>query len=461
MKRLLITFALLALTAGSVLAEEVVTFEMLDSPVPNTWIDAATSFDGSRIVGNFGGSLWMYENGAWTYVGEGHPLSSAIGMSADGTAFINAADGEDGIRYPAIWREADGWTPSLLPGIPGYDSCDNSVGSGYGLNQDGSIAVGLGWNACEGTAFMWTPGGGTQDIGPVRASEISADGSVIVGFEHHLTYGYRQPVYWRNEGGVVTGPFPIGLEDCLGEAFDVSFDGSVICGEYNDGTWATSQAFTYTEADGITLLGTVEGLENHASSATAMSEDGKIVGMSGEGGPWGFQQAFIKFADQPMQYLWAYLQSIGAVIPDGVYPIYVVDLSGDGSLLVGVWQDDFWNQGMFLVRFQDDVANEDIDETPGQTLPTAFNLAPNLPNPFNPQTSIAFALPRGEQVRLDIFDAAGRLVRTLVDENRAAGEHTVIWDGTDDGGNGVASGTYVYKLQTDTFVRARSMTLLK
>ncbi len=138
-----------------------------------------------------------------------------------------------------------------------------------------------------------------------------------------------------------------------------------------------------------------------------------------------------------------------------------MDLSGDGSLLVGVWQDDFWNQGMFLVRFEDIVANEDDDQAPGQALPTAFNLAQNYPNPFNPQTSIAFALPRGEQVRLDIFDAAGRLVRTLVDENRGAGEHTVVWNGTDNAGNGMPSGTYVYKLQTESFVRARSMTLLK
>ena len=134
-------------------------------------------------------------------------------------------------------------------------------------------------------------------------------------------------------------PIPIGLEDCLGEAFDVSFDGSIVCGEYNDGTWATkpSQAFIFTEADGITLLGTVEGIENHESSASAISEDGKIVGMSSEGGPWGFQQAFIEFPGKPMQYLWGlpHRHRRGHSAPAST-PIYVLDLSGDGSLLVGV-----------------------------------------------------------------------------------------------------------------------------
>ena len=62
MKRLLITLGLLAFAAaGSVQAEEVVTFEMLEQPVAGTWIDASTTFDGSRIAGNFGGRLWMYE----------------------------------------------------------------------------------------------------------------------------------------------------------------------------------------------------------------------------------------------------------------------------------------------------------------------------------------------------------------------------------------------------------------
>lgn len=64
------------------------------------------------------------------------------------------------------------------------------------------------------------------------------------------------------------------------------------------------------------------------------------------------------------------------------------------------------------------------------------------PNPFNPRTTLAFALAHEQQVTLRIYDAAGRLVRTLVDAVRPGGEQSVAWDGTDDGGVELASGVY-------------------
>jgi hypothetical protein len=101
-------------------------------------------------------------------------------------------------------------------------------------------------------------------------------------------------------------------------------------------------------------------------------------------------------------------------------------------------------------------------ELPGDQLPAArLALEQNYPNPFNPQTAISFSLPRSEAVRLDIVDLQGRLVRTLVDEVRAEGAHTVIWDGTRQDGRRVASGTYVYRLTTDARVLNRTLVLVK
>jgi hypothetical protein len=65
-----------------------------------------------------------------------------------------------------------------------------------------------------------------------------------------------------------------------------------------------------------------------------------------------------------------------------------------------------------------------------------------FPNPFNPRTTLAFELVGEQDVILRIHDAAGRLVRTLLHESRAAGEHTVSWDGKDDAGQTLASGVY-------------------
>ena len=68
------------------------------------------------------------------------------------------------------------------------------------------------------------------------------------------------------------------------------------------------------------------------------------------------------------------------------------------------------------------------------------------PNPFANRTSPGYVLPAPGIVRLSIFDASGRLVRTLVDGSQAAGTHSTEWDGTDRNGTPVRSGAYLYKL---------------
>lgn len=88
----------------------------------------------------------------------------------------------------------------------------------------------------------------------------------------------------------------------------------------------------------------------------------------------------------------------------------------------------------------------DDDTVPGAARPQAFALRTPTPNPFNPRTTIAFELPRTAPVSIDLFDARGRRVRTLVDGERAAGEHRVIWDGADDEGRGVSSGVYFVRM---------------
>lgn len=89
-------------------------------------------------------------------------------------------------------------------------------------------------------------------------------------------------------------------------------------------------------------------------------------------------------------------------------------------------------------------------------------LRQNAPNPFNPSTTIAFALPRQEAVDLTIHDLRGRVVRRLLTAaSLPAGAHEVVWDGRDDAGAAVASGTYLCALRTPTVRETRTMALLK
>jgi len=95
------------------------------------------------------------------------------------------------------------------------------------------------------------------------------------------------------------------------------------------------------------------------------------------------------------------------------------------------------------------------------TLPKEYALFQNYPNPFNPSTVIKFTLPANAHVELTIYNLLGKKVRTLVTSDLAAGDHSVTWDGLDEIGDGVASGMYLYRLQTGSFVASRKMILMR
>jgi len=96
-----------------------------------------------------------------------------------------------------------------------------------------------------------------------------------------------------------------------------------------------------------------------------------------------------------------------------------------------------------------------------ETLPDLFRLEQNYPNPFNPTTTIPFVLPERGHVRLAIFNVMGQRLWLLVDGERPAGAHEVVWDGRDENGTPAASGTFFYRLQTGASTRVRRMLLLR
>jgi len=107
---------------------------------------------------------------------------------------------------------------------------------------------------------------------------------------------------------------------------------------------------------------------------------------------------------------------------------------------------------------------DDVAGGPG--LPRSFALSQNFPNPFNPSTAIRYSIaPSGNResvaTSLRIYDTRGREVRTLVAEAKRPGEYTVQWDGADDRGVRLASGTYIYRLQAGNDSSTRKMVIDK
>ncbi len=93
---------------------------------------------------------------------------------------------------------------------------------------------------------------------------------------------------------------------------------------------------------------------------------------------------------------------------------------------------------------------------PENALPTRPALGANYPNPFNPLTSIPFELPRPGHIKLEIFDAAGRHITTLLDEQRPTGRHLAVFDGSR-----LSSGVYFYRLSAQSYSQTRKMLLVK
>jgi len=94
-------------------------------------------------------------------------------------------------------------------------------------------------------------------------------------------------------------------------------------------------------------------------------------------------------------------------------------------------------------------------------IPAEFFLAQNYPNPFNPTTLISFGLPKDSDIKVEVFNLLGQRVKTLLSGQEKAGYKTIIWDGTNESGKGVASGVYFYKVDAGAFHDSRKMTLLR
>jgi hypothetical protein len=101
-----------------------------------------------------------------------------------------------------------------------------------------------------------------------------------------------------------------------------------------------------------------------------------------------------------------------------------------------------------------------LESDENEIIPISFNLK-NYPNPFNPSTTINFSIQSNTDVELTIFNIKGQKVKTLIDRNFEKGEHSVIWDGSDETGNSVSSGIYLYRLKTKYNQKMNRMLLLK
>ncbi len=131
-----------------------------------------------------------------------------------------------------------------------------------------------------------------------------------------------------------------------------------------------------------------------------------------------------------------------------------------GWYCIAVWRSDcFGGIGNGSYRLN---IHSGASATPDQpTIPAATGIVGIHPNPFNPQTRIAFDLASNATVRLAVYDLQGALVRTLVSAALSAGSHEATWDGRDNDGRALASGTYLARLEADGMQQTQKLVLMK
>ncbi|NQT27907.1 T9SS type A sorting domain-containing protein [candidate division KSB1 bacterium] len=118
-----------------------------------------------------------------------------------------------------------------------------------------------------------------------------------------------------------------------------------------------------------------------------------------------------------------------------------------------------WMSDIYAKRYFGDFPDTDVPDSPDDN-PFQFTMDQNYPNPFNPSTEIAYTLTSSQDVNLVVYDVSGRHVKTLVQAEQAVGPHMILWDGTNVLGDQVASGVYLYRIETEGMHQTRRMILI-
>ena len=374
-----LTMCLLSLSACAVSAAAAVTFDLLDPPGEDRVIDGALSDDGATLAVVSDGRYhrWTREGG-FEDLGAGHALATAVGISGDGGTVCGAVSADDGARKPAV-RDRDGrWTS--LAGVSG--SGGDKAGAAFDANADGSVVVGLAWDGERPAAFRWTPGGGAEllpDSGAgARATAVNGRGTVAAGFDVDPRTGSRRPARWvAGRLDLLAGP------DHVGEVTDVDATGRRYCGQVDD------RAFYRDDELGLVILGALDSGSGDRSRAMALTAGGVVVGWSGDPA-WGSPEAFVWSRDAGMRRMSEWLAALGTPLPGGLELVNVLDASSDGSTMVGLWRDEAWNEGLWLVAGLDATAYEALARMGEAMQPWQGDLPPLGSPPSRPGRPVRF-----------------------------------------------------------------------
>lgn len=138
---------------------------------------------------------------------------------------------------------------------------------------------------------------------------------------------------------------------------------------------------------------------------------------------------------------------------------HTATLLADGIVLLAGGYDGSANTRLAELYMSDPATNIREGNAPG--IPSSFVLSQNYPNPFNPDTRIQYKLPAISEVKIVVYNLKGQNVKTLFEGEQAAGRHSLLWDGTTDAGERVASGVYLLRLTAGNYAATKKMVFVQ
>jgi hypothetical protein len=178
--------------------------------------------------------------------------------------------------------------------------------------------------------------------------------------------------------------------------------------------------------------------------------------------------AYLMNFDELAVYVDGICLGAAVVLEDGVtmIPAYIDEVNYLGTLEVRAWTAET-NQTTTITEFKKEdvdyyyysMVDDDNQENNEVSIPRLT--ANNYPNPFNPETTISYYVPKETDVEIAIFNCKGQKVSTLVNEVISSGTHNVLWSGNDGNGKQVTSGVYFYRVKTADNTLIHKMILMK
>jgi hypothetical protein len=397
----------------------------------------------ATIVIRFNTSLQVYEqyyvsgsgydgNNFGIDVGQGYILqvTGASSWNPNGSGTLLASTG-DRARTGAA-------EPALVLNEPGRTDKTDKTSLDLRISNITSAAAVVTWiasGADPGRIRLSRPDGTEEQLLVPQALQLS-NGlryAQIAGLKAATEYVYR-----------LEGLNGLGADEAIGGKFTTAPVGA--------GLYPYSLYGKLVDTRGAALSGRLVLLKLRSTETT--TETGILSAISNREGYWVFNLANLKEKDSGQPYAWKEGDQVELTV-----------ISGSNSRVFSSTVKPGSPHNLALdLQDQDRTGRDASTGTVPAVLPKAYQLAQNAPNPFNPSTTISFAIPEGAgqaEVRLEVFNLRGQSVATLVSGAYAPGEYHVQWSGADSRGGRVASGVYFYRLTTPGFTATRKMIVLK